>query len=60
MTIQLLRIADVEAKISYSRSRIYDWIKQGCFPQPRKIMGTNVWRESDIDAWIEEKFENAG
>jgi predicted DNA-binding transcriptional regulator AlpA len=38
------------------------WLKmgQGSFPKPTKLSpAINVWKESDIDAWIASCFESA-
>ena len=50
----LLRRPIVEARTGLSRSTIYDWMKHGKFPQPVKLGERLVaWRESDINAWLE-------
>ena len=56
MTQRLLRMRQVEEKISYKRNWIYERIADGAFPKPEKVNGQNAWRESDIDAWIEKQF----
>ena len=56
-TNNLLRIADVSAKTTLAKSTIWLKLAQGKFPKPAKISPSiNVWRTSDIDAWIEQKF----
>jgi len=56
-TNNLLRIADVSAKTTLAKSTIWLKLAQGKFPKPAKISPSiNVWRASDIDAWIEQKF----
>ena len=53
----LLRISDVSAKTTLAKSTIWLKLSQGKFPKPAKISSAiNVWRASDIDAWIESKF----
>lgn len=55
----LLRIGDVSAKTTLAKSTIWLKLSQGTFPKPAKISPSiNVWKESDIDAWIEEKFNS--
>ena len=51
---RLLRIHDVSARLGVSRSTIYSMIRAGTFP-PAKLIGrrTAVWRESEINDWIE-------
>ena len=55
--IKLLRIADVSKKTTLAKSTIWLKLSQGLFPKPAKL-GTsiNVWKEAEIDAWIESKF----
>ena len=54
---KLLRIADVSNKTTLAKSTIWLKMSQGKFPKPTKISDSiNVWRESDIDAWINEHF----
>lgn len=56
---KLLRLADVRARVPYSRSTIYQLIAQGKFPKPVSIGARAVaWIESDIDAWIAARIES--
>lgn len=50
---RLLRIRDVIARTSLSRSHIYALVGRNKFPAPRKL-GTKCsrWIESEVDAWI--------
>jgi len=55
--IKLLRIADVSKKTTLAKSTIWLKMSQGKFPKPTKLSpAINVWKESDIDLWIENKF----
>jgi len=55
--IKLLRISDVSKKTTLAKSTIWLKISQGKFPHPTKLSpAINVWKESDIDEWIENKF----
>jgi prophage regulatory protein len=59
-TIKLLRITDVAKKTTLAKSTIWQKMAQGTFPKPTKISpAINVWRDSDIDAWIEKQFQNS-
>jgi prophage regulatory protein len=54
---RLLRISDVSAKTTLAKSTIWLKMAQGKFPKPTKISDSiNVWRESDIDDWINQHF----
>ena len=57
--IRLLRIADVSKKTTLGKSTIWLKMGQGSFPKPTKLSAAiNVWKESDIDAWIAGCFES--
>jgi prophage regulatory protein len=55
--VKLLRIADVSIKTTLAKSTIWLKMAEGNFPKPTKLSpAINVWKESDIDEWIENKF----
>jgi prophage regulatory protein len=55
---KLLRITDVSNKTTLAKSTIWLKMSQGKFPKPTKLSDSiNVWRESDIDAWINQHFQ---
>jgi prophage regulatory protein len=55
--IKLLRIADVSTKTTLAKSTIWLKMAEGSFPKPTKLSpAINVWKESDIDEWIQKKF----
>jgi len=57
--VQLLRIGDVSKKTTLAKSTLWLKIAQGQFPKPIKLSpAISVWKQSDIDAWIEERFKN--
>lgn len=57
--MNLLRIKDVVKKTSIGKSTIWVWVKEEKFPKPIKLSERiSVWKESDIDAWIEGKIDN--
>ena len=60
MADKLLRRPEVEAVTGLSRSTLYQWMKDGQFPQPVKL-GTRLvaWRESDVTAWLEARETRA-
>lgn len=42
----------------FSRDHTRRLVREGKFPKPFKTsgeFGRNVWRESDVDAWLEQK-----
>ncbi len=51
---RLLRIKEVLARLSISRSSFLEGCRTGRFPQPIKIgPRTTVWKAEDIEAFIE-------
>ena len=53
---RLLRLPEVRTRVSISRAQIYKLMNEGRFPKSVKLTERTVaWRESEIDAWIEEK-----
>ena len=54
--LKLLRIEDVSSKTTLAKSTIWLKIAQGNFIPPARIGGISVWKESDVDAWIEKQF----
>ena len=56
--IRLLRIKDVVIKTTLGKSSIWQKVAQNQFPKPAKLSPTiSVWKESDIDLWIESHFQ---
>lgn len=55
---QLLRIHDVAALTTLSKSCINLWVAQGRFPKPTSLSSTvKVWKSRDIASWIEIQFD---
>lgn len=59
--LKLLRIQDVSNKTTLAKSTIWLKISQGNFVPPARIGGISVWKESDVDSWIQKHFsQNSG
>jgi len=57
--VQLLRISDVSKKTTLAKSTLWLKIAQGQFPKPIKLSpAISVWKQSDIEAWIDERCKN--
>lgn len=57
--IKLLRIAQVSEKTTLAKSTLWLKIAQGQFPKPIKLSpGINVWKDSEINSWIESHIDN--
>ena len=53
---KLNRLPEVSRRTAMPRSSIYLAMKKGTFPRPVRIGERAVaWRESDIQAWIDER-----
>lgn len=52
MAETLLRLQAVMDRTGIKRSKIYNLIRDGGFPEPIKIDGCAVWPSSAIDQWI--------
>ena len=58
---QLLRIQDVVALTTLSKSCINLWVAQNRFPKPTALSATiKVWRSTDIHNWVETQFDCNG
>lgn len=57
---QLLRIHDVAALTTLSKSCINLWVAQDRFPKPLALSSTiKVWKATHIQDWIEQQFVEA-
>jgi predicted DNA-binding transcriptional regulator AlpA len=58
---QLLRIQNVAALTTLSKSCINLWVAQDRFPKPTTLSPTiKVWRASDISDWINDHYGTKG
>jgi prophage regulatory protein len=58
--LKLLRIQEVNATTTLSKSCINLWVAQGRFPKPITLSPTvKVWRASDIAEWIDQQAAKA-
>lgn len=58
---QLLRIDEVAALTTLSKSCINLWVAQGRFPRPSSLSKTlKVWRLRDVRAWSDSLFSDVG
>lgn len=54
----LLEVNDVCRKVKFSKTTLYDLIKNDGFPKPIKVGAKSVWVEAEIDQWIESKISS--
>jgi len=51
-----MKIGEVLERTSYSRAQIYRLMKSGEFPSAYRLSKSRVaWKESEVDAWVEER-----
>ncbi|MBB1525584.1 AlpA family transcriptional regulator [Pectobacterium carotovorum subsp. carotovorum] len=51
---RLIRVPEVLRRVGFSRTKMYELIKEGRFPDKVKIgLRSVAFIESEIDAWIE-------
>ncbi|SIO50904.1 transcriptional regulator, AlpA family [Burkholderia sp. GAS332] len=51
-TDRLLRLPQVLDMVGLGKTMLYEMIKTGEFPQPRKVRHLSVWVESEVQTWI--------
>ncbi|WP_367619833.1 helix-turn-helix transcriptional regulator [Caballeronia sp. SEWSISQ10-4 2] len=49
---RLLRLPQVLDMVGPGKTRLYEMMKTGEFPQSRKIRHMSVWVESEVQDWI--------
>ena len=56
MENRLLRLKAVQEQVGLRRTTIFELIKQGEFPQPRKLSARAIaWNAAEIDAWVKSR-----
>ena len=57
----LCRITRVSEKTTLAKSTIWLKVSKGEFPKPIKLSpGITIWKEADIDAWIDSHINKGG
>ncbi|WP_075882060.1 helix-turn-helix domain-containing protein [Vreelandella massiliensis] len=56
---RLLPLPALQDKVGFKHTKIYVLIREGEFPPGKLIFGKRLWRESEIDAWIERVWKDA-
>lgn len=60
MEDRLLRIPEVAQLTGLSTATIRSWRQKGFGPRAAKLGGAVMYRESEVRAWIDEQFDQAG
>jgi prophage regulatory protein len=54
----VLRLPAVKHRTGLSRSSIYKFVAEGCFPQPVRLGARSVgWLEAEIDEWLGNRMD---
>lgn len=54
---RLVRLPEIMARTSLSRSTIYTMMGEGRFPRPVKLnLRSNGWIESEVNAWLDSRI----
>ncbi|MGU7780431.1 helix-turn-helix transcriptional regulator [Burkholderia sp. PU8-34] len=51
-TERLLRLPTVLEMVGLGKTTIYDMMKSGDFPKPRRVRNLSLWVESEVQGWI--------
>ncbi|HDV8349678.1 TPA: AlpA family phage regulatory protein [Burkholderia vietnamiensis] len=51
-TERLLRLPTVLDMVGLGKTTIYDMMKEGSFPKPRRVRNLSLWAETEVQAWI--------
>ncbi|KVH43511.1 hypothetical protein WJ39_26215 [Burkholderia diffusa] len=51
-TERLLRLPSVISMVGLGKTTIYDMMKEGSFPRPRRVRNLSLWAETEVQAWI--------
>ena len=56
--MKLLTINDVIEMVSFKKTKLYNWMKEGKFPKPISIADTRSvrWVDTDVQNWINEQI----
>ncbi|MBN3794584.1 AlpA family phage regulatory protein [Burkholderia sp. Ac-20392] len=49
---RLLRLPSVIGMVGLGKTTIYDMMKEGSFPKPRRVRNLSLWAETEVQAWI--------
>jgi len=59
MAVRLLTIAEAAERLGRPVATLYDWRYKKTGPKSAKLGGRLVYREADLEAWIDAQFEEA-
>ena len=58
MVTRMLRLPQLRERLPFSRTRLYDLMKQGKFPTPVRLGDRAVfWIEDEVEEWLRKHIE---
>ncbi|RQR94799.1 AlpA family phage regulatory protein [Burkholderia sp. Bp8977] len=48
----MLRLPTVLDMVGLGKTTVYDMMKHGAFPKPRRVRNLSLWVESEVQDWI--------
>jgi predicted DNA-binding transcriptional regulator AlpA len=55
---EMLSSKDIQKSLGVTRECLQRWIKNTDFPKPYKVVGKNLWKKSEIEAYIDSTRKN--
>lgn len=60
MSIEILRLPQLQRRVPLSRSRLYELVAAGEFPRPISLGPRAVgWIAAEIDEWLQHRVEHS-
>lgn len=56
---RLLRMPEVAERTGFSQNTLRAWRQRGLGPRSARVGGSVVYRESDVEAWIDAQFRKS-
>lgn len=53
----VLKLEEVLRLVKLSRRTLFRRVKDGSFPQPRKVGRILLWRQAEVEGWVNDLFE---
>tara|TARA_R110002124_G_scaffold141679_1_gene306226 strand:+ start:14933 stop:15163 length:231 start_codon:yes stop_codon:yes gene_type:complete len=58
---RIMRLPEVEAVTGYKRSAIYNFMKEGTFPQSYRLGRRAIgWNSVEVENWVKAKLRRSG
>jgi predicted DNA-binding transcriptional regulator AlpA len=57
--VRPVRRAEIRSSYKVSKTTFWRWLRDGQFPQPRKVGGIDFWDAAEVDDWFRKQGEAA-